>query len=61
MTRALLIAAALFALCSLSQAQMMMMNFGRGGQSGVPAVACTNQLVLDYSNSCALIGQGFGQ
>lgn len=26
-----------------------------------PVVGCTNQLVLDYSNSCALIGQGFGQ
>lgn len=26
--------------------------------SGSP---CTNQLVLDYSNSCALIAQGWGQ
>lgn len=27
----------------------------------VAPVACTNQLILIYSNSCALIGQGFGQ
>jgi hypothetical protein len=26
-----------------------------------PPVACSNQLVFDYSNSCALIGQAWGQ
>lgn len=30
---------------------------GGGGGGG----SCANQFVLDYSNSCALIGQGFGQ
>ena len=29
--------------------------------SGPPPVGCTNQLVLDYSNSCALIGKPWGQ
>lgn len=32
---------------------------GSGGGSG--PTPCTNQLVLDYSNSCALIAQGWGQ
>ncbi len=26
-----------------------------------PSVGCTNQLVLDYSNSCALIAQAWGE
>jgi predicted outer membrane repeat protein len=29
--------------------------------SGGGGLGCTNQLVLDYSNSCALIGQAWGQ
>lgn len=35
-------------------------GLGLGG-GGAPVVACTNQLILDYSNSCALIAQGWGQ
>lgn len=34
---------------------------GRLKASGPPPAGCTNQLVLDYSNSCALIGQGWGE
>jgi len=34
---------------------------GVGGSGGPPPVVCTNTLVLDYSNSCALIAQGWGQ
>lgn len=44
------------------RAQLMDTYFGPGGfTSGPPPVPCTNQLVLDYSNSCALIGQGWGE
>lgn len=32
-----------------------------GKTCGGSAGGCANQLVLDYSNSCALIGQGWGQ
>ena len=32
-----------------------------GNASFVPPAGCANQLVLDYSNSCALIAQGWGQ
>ena len=34
-----------------------------GWHWGIPirGTACTNQLVLNYSNSCALIGQPWGQ
>jgi len=34
---------------------------GTGSSGGGGVVACSNQLVLDYSNSCALIGQGWGE
>lgn len=34
---------------------------GAGGGGGGGASGCANQLVLDYSNSCALIGQAWGQ
>lgn len=55
--------AMLLTLAILAQAIGGMSGIGRGGGSGggTPAVVCTNQLVLIYSNSCALIGQGFGQ
>jgi hypothetical protein len=33
---------------------------GAGG-GGVAPAGCANQFVLDYSNACALIGQGWGQ
>ncbi len=32
-----------------------------GASGGAAPVGCTNQLVLNYSNSCALIGQAWGQ
>lgn len=37
--------------------------FGRGALDGTasPPTGCTNQLVLAFSNSCALIGQAWGQ
>jgi hypothetical protein len=46
-----------------ARSQMTMMGIGPGssGSGGPPPSACTNQLVLDYSNSCALIGQAWGQ
>jgi hypothetical protein len=34
---------------------------GAASGGGGGGTACTNQLVLDYSNACALIGQGWGQ
>lgn len=32
-----------------------------GGNPGPPPTGCTNQFVFDYSNSCALIAQAWGQ
>jgi hypothetical protein len=34
---------------------------GTVGTAPAPPVGCSNQLVFDYSNSCALIAQGWGQ
>jgi hypothetical protein len=45
-----------------ARSQMTMTGIGPGAAGGVAITgACPNQLVLVYSNSCALIGQGFGQ
>ena len=33
----------------------------QAGPPAPPPVACTNQLVLNYSNTCALIGQAWGE
>jgi hypothetical protein len=39
-----------------------MIILGRNSNaSGSSGAGCTNQLVLDYSNSCALIAQAWGQ
>lgn len=34
---------------------------GSGGGGGGGGGSCAGQLVLDYSSSCALIAQGWGQ
>lgn len=43
--------------------QQYILLFGKSSSASGsnPGSGCTNQLVLDYSNSCALIGQAFGQ
>lgn len=53
----LLIASALTA----AQADSMFLLFGAGSSGGAPPTGCANQLVFDYSNSCALIAQAWGQ
>lgn len=58
---ATIIVAIILAAAPIASAQLMMQGYGSGAFSTIPGVPCTNQLVLDYSNSCALIGQGFGQ
>lgn len=47
----------------LCAASVMAQPVGMPPLAGVVSAggACTNQLVLDYSNSCALIGQAWGQ
>lgn len=62
----LVVIAALIAVASDSRAQLMSTGIGPGDQGGAgggnaPSLGCTNQLVLVYSNSCALIGQAWGQ
>lgn len=67
--RAILLAAACLAAgtalaMALSPAQQIIMfggNSSASGSGGGGGNPCTNQLVLDYSNSCALIAQGWGQ
>lgn len=55
--------AMLLTLAILAQSIGGASGIGRGGGSGggTPAVGCSNQLVLNYSNSCALIGQAWGE
>ncbi len=69
MIRALLVLAALcvvLTMCVYARAQnspaIDIIIFGRtSSASGSTGSGCANQLVLDYSNSCALIGQAWGQ
>jgi hypothetical protein len=54
------------ALASAAQAQVWLWQKGGGsgivsGGGGPPPSGCTNMLVLDYSNSCALIGRPYGE
>ena len=62
--RALLIAALALATGSASadqNADFMILMGKTSSASSSPVVGCTNQFVLNYSNSCALIGQAFGE
>ena len=70
MNRPFLIAALIVLLGAAAYAQsiggMSGIGLPLGGATGNSSgggggTACTNQLVLDYSNSCALIAQGWGQ
>ena len=49
MTRLVLTIVALLALCSLSQAQLMMRGIGQGDQGGPPPVAFCPNGKLDFS------------
>lgn len=56
------ICAALIAVSTSAGAQILNLGAGSTGVGHfVPPTGCTNQLVLDYSNSCALIAQAWGQ
>jgi hypothetical protein len=45
-----------------ASAQLPTMFVGSGSFGGIALTGqCPNQLILIYSNSCALIGQGWGE
>lgn len=46
---------------ALTRADQLIVLGGTSSASGSSTPACTNNLVLDYSNSCALIAQAWGQ
>lgn len=58
-----LLASAAVAWAQLTPQQIIILFGKTSSASGSLVSSCnnTNQLVLDYSNSCALIAQGFGQ
>jgi hypothetical protein len=55
-----LMAVAMFASAAWGQSWLGIWRGSSGGGSATPS-GCTNQLVFDYSNSCALIAQPWGE
>lgn len=46
---------------ALDRAKIIILFSSNSSASSPPLIPCTNQLVLAYNNSCALIGQAWGQ